>query len=108
MIGLTTSRAGRSYRIPEFVIFSLILDQNRFLLESGGHIFSSQKIKQGLEYEFLISEFEEPSTVISEEENALEIDYEFEKERFSEEAQWEYKLQTFKRLESILMKEDLI
>ena len=105
MIGLTTNRAGRNYRIPQFVIFSLILDQNRFSVEGTGYIFSSQKIKQGLEHEFTVSEFEEPSTIISEEKIALEIDDEFEKERFSEEAQWEHKLQTFKRLEILLKQE---
>lgn len=98
MIGLVTKKDGREYRIPEFVILSLISDQQRFLLEGAGYIFSSQRIKDGIEYEFIISEFEEPSEQIS----APELDPEFEEMLFSEENQWKLKLQSYRKLEAIL------
>ncbi|KAA8485066.1 hypothetical protein BDE36_2220 [Arcticibacter tournemirensis] len=98
MIGLVTQKEGREYRIPQFAILSLISDQQRFLIEGAGYIFSSQRMKEGIEYEFLISEFEEPSEQIS----APELDHEFEEALFSEENQWKHKLQLYRKLEAIL------
>jgi hypothetical protein len=107
MVGLVTHRAGREYRIPTYVIISLV-NQERFSLEGTGHIFSFRNIKDDLEYEFVISEFEQPSEQISEENDFSERDYEFEEAYFSEKAQWEYKLQTFRRLETILKEKGII
>lgn len=104
MIGLVTQKEGREYRIPHFVILSLISDQQRFLMEGAGYIFLSQRIKEGIEYEFIISEFEEPSEQIS----ALELDPGFEEILFNEENQWKLKLQSYRKLEAILKERGLI
>lgn len=108
MIGLLTRRKEREYRIPGFLLISLLSNHQRFLLEGTGHIFSSQKIKEGIEYDFVIAEFGEPSEQISKENDFSERDCEFEEELFSEDRQWKYKLQLFQRLEAILKEEGLI
>jgi len=102
MIGLTSNIKGREYRIADFVILSLILTQGRFLLEGTGYIFSSLRIKEGIEYEFIVAEFDEPTEKITKENDFAERDFDFETSLFSEESQWRHKLQEFHRLESIL------
>lgn len=108
MIGLITTRGGQEYRIPEFVILNLILDQKRFHLEAAGYIYSSQKLTEGIEYEFVVSEFYEASELNPTGPDSKEIDAEFEKVYYSEESQWQNKLQNFRRLEAILKQEGLI
>lgn len=108
MIGLYTIRNGREYRILDHVVISLVMSQQRFVLEGTGYIYSFHKIKEGIEYDFTVSEFEEPTGKISQEDDFAEIDHDFEKEVFSEENQLRLKRQEFRRLEKILKQERLI
>ncbi|MDR2272482.1 MAG: hypothetical protein LBF27_16365 [Sphingobacterium sp.] len=102
MIGLTSNIKGREYRIVDFVVLNLNLDQERFSLEGTGYIFSDRRIKEGIEYEFIVAEFDEPTERITKENDFAEREIDFLTFFFSEENQWRYKLQEFRRLESIL------
>ncbi|EEI90514.1 hypothetical protein HMPREF0765_3830 [Sphingobacterium spiritivorum ATCC 33300] len=108
MIGIVNYEKGREYRNPETVILNLLLDQKRFLIEGGGYIYASKRIKEGIEYEFIVAEFDEPSERITKENDFAERDADFEDSLFSEESQWQYKLQEFRRLEAILKEEGII
>ncbi len=108
MTGLFTLRNGREYRIPGPVILSLVNSRNEFILEDSGYICSYQKIKEGITYEFTITEFEEPTEMLSQYNDFSEIDPEYIKMIEDEELQWQYKLQQFRRLEAILKEEGII
>ena len=108
MIGLKSKIKDRDYRIPEFVALGLILNNERFLLQSTGYIYSSKRIQEGIEYEFVVAEFDEPTEKITIENNFAEKDTDFEAVLFSEENQWRGKKEEFRRLEAILKEEGII
>lgn len=108
MLGLTTKIKDREYRIPDYIVLRLIVGRQEFILEGNGYITSFQKIREGIEYEFTVQEFDEPTEKISLDNNFAYIDQEYTKMIEDEELQWQFKLQQYRSLETVLKEKGLI
>lgn len=108
MIGFITNRNSHEFRIPDHLVFTINIDQQKFIVEGSGYLFSLQKLKPGFEYDFLITEFDEPSQLLSPMDDAVEIDQELVEMINDENWQLQQDLQEFRRLETILKAEGII
>jgi len=108
MIGLTTKIKDREYKIPDYIVLSLIVGRQEFIMEGNGYITSFQKIREGIEYEFTVQEFDEPTERIPQDDNYADIDQEYTKMIEDEELQWQFKLQQYRSLEAVLKEGGLI
>lgn len=118
MIGFIITHLGRQYKIGPLDANAHIfatLARDEFILEGGGldpFISSFQKIRDGIEFEVEVTEFDETSAPITGD-NYMDIVYvdpEYQKklDGRSEDWEWEWKLERFRRIESILKEEGLI
>jgi len=108
MIGLTTTRNKRNYKLPNHVILNINIYRQEFRLEGMGYISSFQKLKEGIEYQFTVAEFEYPSERISENNDFSEVDFEYTKMIDDKDLQLQFKLEEFHRLKAVLKEEGLI
>lgn len=105
MIGIKTNWKKQEYRIPETILLSL----NQDVLSFQSEYLSIWKIaKVGIEFELIVSDFDEPSDRSSENHNGSYVDLDYHHLVHSEEWEWQKKLEEFRRLETILKKEGII
>lgn len=120
MVGYIVKHLGRVYKIgtdnEDFSVSSCIV-REEFILEGGSISFpfisSYQKLREGLEFEFEVAEFEEASEPLSEYKNPVfEIDSEYTKmmEEIDSDwnLEWAWKLKKFREMEAILIEEGII
>ena len=118
MKGILIKFLGQEYKVglPDTevsVICTLVLERDEFILGGGGisssFIGSWQKIRDGIEFEVEVAEFEEATEPISES-NPSVIDPEYQKMIDARDEEWElnWKLHQFRKIEAILQEEGLI
>jgi hypothetical protein len=115
MVGLIVKHLGRMYKIGcvssgVSIVSSLVLHRDEFILEGCGFIQSFQKIREGIEFEVEVAEFDESSELITEDNDFSEIDPEYFEmiEKRNPEWEWEQKLKIFHQIKCILKEEGLI
>lgn len=111
MLGLIVKHLGRTYKIGslrEQVSVIALINMHYFCIEGGcsdPFICSFQKLREGLEFEVEVAEFDDPSDPISEKNQIIEIDPEYRQMASDPDFGLDYKLEMFRRLESILKKD---
>ena len=112
MTGFIVKYMGREFRIGSLesdIFMAAHVVRNEFIFEGGAakpFVGSWQIAREGLEFEVEVAEFEEASEPISENNpSIIDPDYIKTKESLSE---WDWKLETFRKMESILKEEGLI
>ena len=117
MIGLIIKYKGKEYKAGNahegvYIISTLVLHRNEFILEGEGVIASFQRIRDGIEFEVEISDINETeiSLPLSEKNNSLEIDPEYSRMLTERNSEWEWneKRRKFYEIRSILMKEGFL
>ena len=110
MIGLIVKHLNEKYQFCGCMIASLVSHREEFILEGGGYISSFQKVRDGIEFEVQVSEFEEATELISENNDFTEIDPEYAKMRQERDAEWDRnrRLKMFYEMENILKEEGYI
>jgi len=109
VLGIETTFKERRYRIPDFMVISLLLDRQAFIMEGGGgYISAHQKVRDGIVLEFTIAEFDQPTERISRENDFSVIDEEYIEMLNDEALQKQSKLRKFRRIEAYLKKEGLV
>ncbi len=110
MTGLIIKYLDREYKLEGTMISSLVLHRNEFILEGGRFVSSFQKIREGIEFEVEVVEFDKESEPLSQDSKLLDIDTEYSTmmEERDLEWEWEQKLKMFREIESILEEEGLL
>lgn len=105
MFGIKTNWKEKDYRIPENVVFHL----NQEVLSLQSEYLCIWKLsKVGVEFDLVVSDFENPSDKLSDNLEGEYIDLDYQNLVDSEEREWQIKLEEFRRLEIILKKEGII
>ncbi|MFR3329938.1 MAG: hypothetical protein ACLTSL_07240 [Odoribacter splanchnicus] len=114
MIGLIVKYLDKTYKIGELnegVSLLANIVRGSFSLEAGGmsHPFVNiyLVLREGIEFEVEVSEFDEASEFLSETINPPIIDSDYEV-RVESGSVWNWKLEQFRKIESILKKEGLL
>ena len=108
MIGLKIIRNGQEFRIPNFLVLNINANQNKLVVEAGGYFFVYKRLNVGDKFEFEITDFDNPTELISNDFNHSEVDGQLVESMKEEDWDLQQDLIQFKNLEKILKEEGVI